>query len=141
MLVLKFGGTSVGSPERMKALDALIVNGPPKIVVLSAMSGTTNQLVEIANVLYAKENDKARGLISAMEEKYRVVVQELFSSDKGKQKGNELVTEHFEYLRSFTIDLFTANEEKAILAQGELLSTALVQFHLEETNVKSVLLP
>ncbi len=141
MLVLKFGGTSVGSPERMKALVKLIVNDQPKIVVLSAMSGTTNHLVEIANALYAKNNDKARSLISTLEEKYREVVKELFSAENGLKKGNELVKEHFEYLRNFTIDLFTANEEKAILAQEELLSTALVQFHLEEIGVKSVLLP
>ncbi|MDQ3111530.1 MAG: aspartate kinase, partial [Bacteroidota bacterium] len=124
MLVLKFGGTSVGSPERMKSLTGLIVNDQPKIVVLSAMSGTTNNLLEIANALYAKENDNARKLIGILEEKYRKVVAELFSSEEAKKKGNELVSEHFEYLQSFTIDLFTANEEKAILAQGELLSTA-----------------
>jgi aspartate kinase len=141
MLVLKFGGTSVGSPERMKSLVPLIANDQPKIVVLSAMSGTTNSLVEIANALYAKENDKARELINALEKKYRDVVEELFVSAASKKKGNELVTNHFNYLQSFTIDLFTANEEKAILAQGELLSTALVQFHLEETGKNSVLLP
>ncbi len=141
MLVLKFGGTSVGSPERMKSLASLIVNDSPKIVVLSAMSGTTNNLVEIANALYAKENDKARELIEQLQKKYMQVVDELFSSEAAKKKGTELVNEHFNYLESFTIDLFTANEEKAILAQGELLSTALVQFHLEEIGAKSVLLP
>ena len=141
MLVLKFGGTSVGSPERMKSLVPLIVNDQPKIVVLSAMSGTTNSLVEIANALYAKQNNTARELIAALEKKYRAVVDELFVSAESKKKGNELVTGHFKYLESFTIDLFTANEEKAILAQGELLSTALVQFHLEELGKKSVLLP
>ncbi len=140
MLVLKFGGTSVGSSERMKSLDGLIVNDQRKIVVLSAMSETTNSLVEIANALYAKENDRARTLISNLEKKYSAVVNELFSSGAAKKKGNELVKEHFEYLRNFTIDLFTANEEKAILAQGELLSTAFVQFHLEEIGQKSVLL-
>lgn len=141
MLVLKFGGTSVGSPERMKALVPLIVSEKRKIVVLSAMSGTTNGLVEIANALYAKDNDKARALIDAMENKYRAVVEELYASAAGKQKGKELIAEHFAYLRSFTIDLFTANEEKAILAQGELISTALVQFYLEESGIKSALLP
>jgi aspartate kinase len=141
MLVLKFGGTSVGSPERMKALLPLIVNDQPKIVVLSAMSGTTNHLVEIAAGLYAKNNDLARKLIDALETKYKQVVAELYSSAKGKEKGNELIAEHFSYLRSFTIDLFTVNEEKAILAQGELLSTALVQFYLEESGIPSVLLP
>lgn len=146
MLVLKFGGTSVGSPERMKSLVSLIANDQSetyqeKIVVLSAMSGTTNSLVEIANALYEKENDVARTLIGALELKYREVVKTLFSSEAGRVKGNELLTEHFEYLKSFTVDLFTANEEKAILAQGELLSTALFQFHLEEIGKKSVLLP
>ena len=124
----------------MKSLDGLIVNDQRKIVVLSAMSETTNSLVEIANALYAKENDRARTLISNLEKKYSAVVNELFSSGAAKKKGNELVKEHFEYLRNFTIDLFTANEEKAILAQGELLSTAFVQFHLEEIGQKSVLL-
>ncbi len=141
MHVLKFGGTSVGSPERIKSLLSLIVNDQEKIVVLSAMSGTTNSLVEIANALYSKDNNKARTLISNLETNYNKVVEELFSSEMGKKKGTELVVEHFEYLQNFTIDLFTANEEKAILAQGELLSTALVQFYLEEKGVKSVLLP
>lgn len=141
MLVLKFGGTSVGSAERMKALVPLITGGKPKIVVLSAMSGTTNSLVEIATALYAKDHGKARSLIEALEKKYRAVVDELYSTGDGKLKGHELVTHHFEYLSSFTIDLFTANEEKAILAQGELLSTALVQFYLEELGKKSALLP
>jgi aspartate kinase len=141
MLVLKFGGTSVGSAERMKALGSLIISDKPKIVVLSAMSGTTNSLVEIANALYAKDHDKARGLIDALEAKYKQVVESLYASGTGKKKGNELVSEHFAYLRSFTIDLFTINEEKAILAQGELLSTALVQFYLEESGISSALLP
>jgi aspartate kinase len=141
MLVLKFGGTSVGSPERMKALVSLIADERPKIVVLSAMSGTTNSLVEIANALYAKDNDKARALIDALEKKYQAVVEELYSTAEGKKKGHELVAGHFTYLRSFTIDLFTANEEKAILAQGELLSTALEQFYLEESGIRSALLP
>ncbi|HEU4718950.1 MAG TPA: aspartate kinase [Bacteroidia bacterium] len=141
MLVLKFGGTSVGSPERMKALVPLIVSSRPKIVVLSAMSGTTNSLVAVAGALYAKENDKARDLIGKLEEKYRQVVDQLYSKEETRRKGQELVKEHFSYLGSFTIDLFTANEEKAILAQGELLSTALMQFYLEETGVRSVLLP
>ncbi|HTL82587.1 MAG TPA: aspartate kinase [Bacteroidia bacterium] len=140
MLVLKFGGTSVGSPERIKALVPLIVNEKPKIVVLSAMSGTTNALVEIAAALYAKETDKARELIDALQGKYRMVVKELYTSTKAQAKGAELIAEHFNYLRSFTIDLFTVNEEKAILAQGELLSTALVQYYLEEKGIKSVLL-
>ena len=141
MRVLKFGGTSVGSPERIKALVPLIVNENRKIVVLSAMAGTTNQLVEIAEALYEKDNGKARACIQSLEENYLAVVTELFSTGEGKKRGVELIREHFDYLRSFTIDLFTANEEKAILAQGELLSSALLQFYLEETKNDSVLLP
>jgi aspartate kinase len=141
MLVLKFGGTSVGSPARMKALLPLITTEEPKIVVLSAMSGTTNSLVEIAAALYAKEHSKARLLIDTLETKYREVVDELYATEAGKEKGRELIAGHFEYLRSFTIDLFTANEEKAVLAQGELLSTALMQFYLGECGISSELLP
>jgi aspartate kinase len=140
MLVLKFGGTSVGSAERMKQLVPLIGDQRPKIVVLSAMSGTTNSLVEIGAALYARDPDKARTLIDALEKKYHAVVAELYSGEEGKRKGTELIKEHFEYLRSFTIDMFTANEEKAILAQGELLSTALVQYYMEEYGIKSALL-
>jgi aspartate kinase len=141
MRVLKFGGTSVGSAERMKALVQLINDNVPKVVVLSAMSGTTNNLVEIANALYAKEHGKAKELIDALETKYRTVIQQLYANPTASQKGAELLDSHFNYLRSFTMDLFTVNEERAILAQGELLSTALFHYYLEEINVDSVLLP
>jgi aspartate kinase len=124
----------------MKQLVPLIGDQRPKIVVLSAMSGTTNSLVEIANALHARDLGQARKLIDALEEKYHAVVAELYAGETGKRKGTELVKEHFEYLRSFTIDMFTANEEKAVLAQGELLSTALVQFYLEEAGIQSALL-
>lgn len=141
MKILKFGGTSVGSAERMKNLVPLIVNDEPKIVVLSAMSGTTNALVEIASALYAKDNTKAKQLIEALEKKYESVIKELYKKKPTFTKGEELIKTHFEFLKSFTIDSFTANEEKAILAQGELLSTAMVHFYLEEIGIPSVLLP
>lgn len=141
MYVYKFGGTSVGSAQRMKDLVSLISDARPKIVVLSAMSGTTNALVEIGAALYSTNVDHARMLISTLETKYFAVVEELFSTAAGKSRGKEMVQEHFEFLRSFTIDMFTVNEEKAVLAQGELLSTALVQFYLEEIGIKSALLP
>lgn len=141
MKVLKFGGTSVGSAERMKSLVKLINNDEPKIVVLSAMSGTTNSLVEIATALYAKQNDKAKQLIDALEKKYESVIKELYAKESSLKKGKELAKNHFEFIRSFTLDMFTANEEKAILAQGELLSTAMEHFYLEEIGVESVLLP
>jgi aspartate kinase len=141
MQVLKFGGTSVGSAERMQSLVKLAVNEEPKIVVLSAMSGTTNALVEIASALYERDNAKATELIKKLEEKYTVEVKKLYRQENALNKGLQLVRYHFDYLRSFTLDMFTANEEKAILAQGELLSTAMFHFYLEETGVRSVLLP
>ncbi|HEY1039771.1 MAG TPA: aspartate kinase [Bacteroidia bacterium] len=141
MQVLKFGGTSVGSAERIQALVNLVSNAQPKIVVLSAMSGTTNALVEIADCLYNKETAKATELIKKLEEKYFSEVAKLYSTENGLNKGKQLISYHFDYLRSFTLDMFTSNEEKAILAQGELLSTALFHFYLEEIGVNSVLLP
>lgn len=141
MKVLKFGGTSVGSAERMHALVHLINDGAAKIVVLSAMSGTTNNLVEIATVLYAKQNEIARQLIDTLESNYKEVIKQLYKTEPVLNKGKELLDSHFNYLRSFTMDLFTVNEERAILAQGELLSTALFHFYLEEIGIDSVLLP
>ena len=141
MIVLKFGGTSVGSPQRIKDLVHLTVDNRPKIVVLSAMSGTTNALVAICDALYKKAHTEATQLIFALEEKYKQVVEELFSTEEGKKKGLVLIQQQFKHISSFTLDMFTANEEKAILAQGELLSTALFHFYLEEIGVASVLLP
>ena len=138
---MKFGGTSVGSPERMHALISLINDGEPKIVVLSAMSGTTNALVEISQALYSKEHKTAGLLIDALKSKYHSVIDELYKTDIALLKAKELISIHFDYLKSFTRDLFTLNEERAVLAQGELISTALFQFLLEEKGIPSVLLP
>ena len=139
MQVLKFGGTSVGSPERIREVAHLIDDGQPKIVVLSAMSGTTNALVEIASYLYKKNHDGANEKIGQLEHKYYQVVDDLYTTAKYKELGKGLIKDHFEYIRSFTRDMFTMYEEKEILAQGELISTALMQYHLEETGKKSVL--
>ena len=141
MNILKFGGTSVGTAERMKALVKLISGPDRKIVVLSAMSGTTNTLVEICQALYDKENQKANELINKLENIYLTAVENLFTTQDYKTKGIDLIKNHFNYLRAFTLDMFTSNEEKAILAQGELLSTALFYFHLQEIGINSVLLP
>jgi aspartate kinase len=105
------------------------------------MSGTTNSLVEIAASLYVKDHDKAKHLIDSLENKYKDVISHLYKTEKSLNKGKELISSHFEYLRSFTMDLFTVNEERAILAQGELLSTAMFHYYLEEKRIDSVLLP
>ena len=141
MKVLKFGGTSVGSAQRMKEVAALISGNDKQIIVLSAMAGTTNKLVEITDYLYAKENDKAVQCINDLRDVYTGVIKELFSSEEYLDNAGELISSHFEYIRSFTQDIFTRFEERAVLAQGELISTALFQFYLEENEIKSVLLP
>jgi len=142
MKILKFGGTSVGSAERMQHVATLIKkSADPIIVVLSAMSGTTNNLVELSSNLYVKNQAKANEIISILENKYKQEIKKLYTTEKTLHKAEQFLKYHFDYLRSFTLDMFTANEEKAILAQGELLSTAMFQFYLEEINERSVLLP
>lgn len=141
MKVLKFGGTSVGSAERMKEVAKLITDGEKKIVVLSAMSGTTNTLVEISDYLYKKNPEGANEIINKLEKKYKQHVDELYSTEEYKQRGLEIIKSHFDYIRSFTKDLFTLFEEKVVLAQGELISTAMVNDYLCECGIKSVLLP
>ena len=141
MKVLKFGGTSVGSAPRIKEVAKLITDGEQKIVVLSAMSGTTNTLVEISDYLYKKNPEGANEIINKLEAKYKQHVDELYSTPEYKQKGLELIKSHFDYIRSYTKDLFTLFEEKVVLAQGELISTAMMNYYLQECGVKSILLP
>lgn len=141
MKILKFGGTSVGAPARMKAVYELIKSDEAQIVVLSAVAGTTNTLVEISQALHAKDTAKANSIIDSLEDKYGVFVDELYKTDDYKTKGKQLVKSHFDFIRAFTIDLFTINEEKAVLAQGELISTALFHYMLQEDGYPSVLLP
>jgi len=141
MKVLKFGGTSVGSAERMHALVDLINDNAPKIVVLSAMSGTTNNLVEISTALHAEDHTKAKELTDSLKKKYDSELKKLYKTEKALTKGKELIESHFNYLYSFNNNPFGINEERAILAQGELLSTAMFHYYLEEINVASVLLP
>lgn len=138
---MKFGGTSVGSAERMKNVASLITeSGEPNFVVLSAMSGTTNSLVEISDYLYKMNPEGANEVINALEKKYQQHVEELYSTDEYKQKTREFLAEEFDYLRSFTKDLFTSFEEKTIVAQGEVMSTNMVVNYLNEQGVKAVLL-
>ncbi len=141
MKVMKFGGTSVGTPQRMKDVAALITkSGEPTFVVLSAMSGTTNSLIEISNYLYKKNPEGANEVINTLEKKYLKHVEELYSTDEYRQRTRAFLQEEFDYLRSFTKDLFTSFEEKSIVAQGEVMSTNMVTNYLKEQGVKAVLL-
>ena len=141
MKVLKFGGTSVGSPERMKGVAQLINDGDKKIVVLSAMSGTTNTLVEISDYLYKNNPEGANEIINKLERKYIQHINELYSTEEYKQKTFAFIKDIFNGIRSFTKDIFTPFEEKVILSQGELLSTNMVTNYLQEQGINVVLLP
>jgi aspartate kinase len=141
MKVLKFGGTSVGSAERIQALIPLITNDEDKIVVLSAMSGTTNSLVELTNFLYSDNRKEFNEKIEALRGKYYKVVDELFETEMFKNTGKELIDSHFDYIKEFSLRVFTKLQEKSILAQGELLSTALLNLLLQEKKIDSTLIP
>lgn len=141
MKVLKFGGTSVGSAQRMKDVAKLINERGRNLIVLSAMSGTTNSLVEIGDYLYKKNIDGAKETINLLEAKYIKTIDELYSTKEYKEKATDAIKACFNYIRSFSKDIFTMFEEREILAQGELMSTALLNLYLQETGVNSVLLP
>ena len=141
MKVLKFGGTSVGSVENMRAVMQLITDGNQKLVVLSAMSGTTNSLVEISNYLKKKNKDAAREVISQLEQKYYKVVNELYTTDDKKEKGKSTIVAIFNTIKSQTSGEFTEVSENTIIAQGELLSTALFTELMLENGFKTVYLP
>ena len=138
---MKFGGTSVGTPARMKEVTTIITeSGQPTFIVLSAMSGTTNSLIEISNYLYKKNPEGANEIINRLENKYMQHVEELYTTETYKNKIKKFLTEEFNYLRSFTKDLFTSFEEKTIVAQGELLSTNMMVNYLQEKGIKAVLI-
>ncbi len=141
MKVLKFGGTSVGSASRMKDVAKLICDGNQKIVVLSAMSGTTNSLVEISDYFYKNNTSGALEKINGLLQKYYAVIEDLYQSAEFKAEARTIIETHFEYMRSFSTSVFTLFEEKAILAQGELISTIMFQLYLKEIGENSALLP
>lgn len=142
MKVLKFGGTSVGTPQRMKDVTNLIIKDKEqKIVVLSAMSGTTNTLVEICDYLHKKNPRGANNIINDLEAKYRAHIQELYQSEEYLNKTSVFLDEEFNFLRSFTQLPFSTIEEKIVLAQGEIISTNMVTNYMKEIGIKVALLP
>lgn len=141
MKVLKFGGTSVGSAQRIKDVVELITKRGKNIVVLSAMSGTTNTLVEISDYFYKKNLTGAKETINMLEAKYRATVEELYATDEYRAKAWQSIEECLGFIRSFSKPIFTLFEEKEILAQGELMSTALMINYLHERGINAAMLP
>ena len=142
MKILKFGGTSLGTPERMHAVTQLITRDrDPKIVVLSAVSGTTNTLVQIGTALASGQPDEANRIIDELYEHYQKYYQTLLTEQATRQEGKQTIEEHFGTLRSLAEQPFSGDVEKEILAQGELLSTKLFTAYLKEQDIEAVLLP
>ena len=139
---MKFGGTSVGLPQRMHEVAKLITaDNQEKIVVLSAVSGTTNSLVEIASLLSKGNREGAKEKIDALEAHYKKFVEGLVTAPVAVDKANEILKEHFEFLNIILKISFSEALNKDILAQGELLSTKLFSVYLEEQKIEHVLLP
>ena len=142
MKIMKFGGTSVGKPERMHQVSQLITKDQEsKIVVLSALSGTTNALVEISNSLASFDRVSAKQKIDTLEAHYRNFVLDLVHQDQNRTKANAIVSEHFEFLNIILRISFSEALNKDILAQGELMSTKLFCVYLEEQGIDHLLLP
>ena len=142
MKVMKFGGTSVGKPERMQQVKELITrHNTPTLVVLSALSGTTNSLVEISQSLASGDKQEAQQRIERLEAHYRQFVVSLLHQPATLEKANLVVSEHFEFLHIILRISFSEALNKDILAQGELLSTKLFSLYLEEQGVDHVLIP
>lgn len=142
MKVMKFGGTSVGKPERMKHIAALLANETePAIVVLSALSGTTNALVTIGDNIAANDRHTALQNINALHEHYKTFIRELLSTETAYEKAKAIIEEHFDFLHIILKISFSEALSKDILAQGELLSTKIFSCYLEETGASYALLP
>ncbi len=141
MIVQKFGGTSLGTAERIKHVAQLIQDGKKKVVVLSAVSGTTNKLVEIVNSLYRNEKEAVDERITQLEAEYVDLADALFGTSEIKAKAIKMLENHWTHIRSFTLDMFTRFEERSILAQGELISSMLMQLYLDECKVQAMTIP
>lgn len=142
MKVLKFGGTSVGSPERMEHLVELVADGQPKIVVLSAVAGTTNQLQELADTILRQDIPGASQQLGALRLSYEKFVKQLFAAHpEAKPAAKKIVQDHFHFLAQQITRPFTAAIGKSILAQGELLSTAIFALLLSQKKVACQLIP
>ena len=140
MKVCKFGGTSVGTVERMKHVAELISESTPKIVVLSATAGTTNHLEEIAASLFNRDIEQAHEKITRLEFQFIDFANELLTDESTKREAIDYILDRFQRLWQFINDEFTSVEEKEVLAQGELISTALLHFYLRERKIANILL-
>ena len=140
MKVLKFGGTSVGSAERMQNVVNLINDGDTKIVVLSAMSGTTNSLIEFTNYLRNGNVNGACEHSTFLQTKYMQTINELYRNEEVKAMATAKVNGIFAHLRDLAQQTLCDDLEKEIVAQGEIISTNMVTFYMQEQGIDVKLL-
>ncbi len=141
MIVKKFGGTSIATPKLIRHVADMLPGSKNILLVLSAIAGTTNTLGSIASHLYKKDKQKASELTTELEQYYSKFIDELFNDKATRIAAAEMAGEHFSHIRSFMCDMFTRFEECTILAQGELISTALFKFYCDEIGLKTALIP
>lgn len=141
MKVLKFGSASIETADKIKKVADIATRENNNIVVLSSMRGTAEALSEISDYLSKKNQEGAIEIINSLEKKYRNLVTSLFTNEDMRVQANKVITEKFDYIRSFTKDLFTLFEERIVLAQGELLSSELFYLYLTEKNINAALIP
>lgn len=140
-VVMKFGGTSVGSPERIREVAQLISDTQPKVVVLSAMSGVTNTLVAISSLFSEGNTQGALALVGELEAKYDQAIDELYNKDNSKESVRAFVKKKMDFIRSFSEELFTDFEEKQVLALGEMISVRMMATHLHEEGRSVTAIP
>ena len=141
MIVLKFGGTSVGTAKSIRQVVEIVTRiNEPKVVVLSAVSGTTNSLVEINNCIESINKDKALLIVHQLHNSYLNLIGELFKSVEYKERARSFIAAKFNGIKTIIESNEQENTENIIVAQGEILSTNLVQLYLEESDITSSLI-
>lgn len=141
MKILKFGSASIATADKIKNVATIVEKGHGDIVVLSSMRGTAEALTEVSDYLYKKNQEGATEVINRLEKQYRNLASTLYSDSSTKLQAEEMISARFDYIRTFTKDLFTLFEERVVMAQGELISSELFHLYLLEQKINAVLVP
>ncbi len=141
MKVLKFGSASIATADKLRTVASIVSKEQGNIIVLSSMRGTAEALAEISDYLYRKNQEGAVEIINKLEKQYMDLVVSLFDRDEIKSLAIELISSKFNYIRTFTKDLFTLFEERVVMAQGELISSELFYLYMQDRKINAVLIP
>jgi aspartate kinase len=141
MKIQKFGSASIATADKIKRVADIVEKEQGNIIVLSSMRGTAEALSEVSDYLYKKNQEGAIEIINILEKQYVELIESLFSADDIRSSAFELVSAKFNYIRTFTKDLFTLFEERAVLAQSELISSELFHLYLQDRKINAALIP